>query len=81
MFFAWAGSGRFPRTADAVMRPFEVPKRVGWLAALVMMIGVVVEGQSLDPIFTMFPVPTSNSSPSTVVTGPDGALWFTEMVY
>ena len=28
--------------------------------------------------FTEFPIPTSNSTPNDITTGPDGNLWFTE---
>jgi len=29
-------------------------------------------------VITEFPIPTANSQPSSITTGPDGALWFTE---
>ena len=29
-------------------------------------------------MFTEYPVPTSESAPTDIVAGPDGALWFTE---
>jgi virginiamycin B lyase len=31
--------------------------------------------------FTEFTTPTANSSPDTIVTGPDRNLWFTESAY
>jgi virginiamycin B lyase len=29
-------------------------------------------------VFSEYPIPTANSGPASIVTGPDGALWFTE---
>jgi virginiamycin B lyase len=31
-------------------------------------------------VITEFPTPTVNSGPAGITTGPDGALWFTELV-
>ena len=34
--------------------------------------------QAIGVTFTGFPIPTANSSPGGITTGPDGAGWFTE---
>lgn len=49
-----------------------------WLA-LALLSGAVAETLPDDSAtFTEFPLPTRNSRPSAITTGPDGALWFTE---
>jgi streptogramin lyase len=48
--------------------------------AFVILLGaaVGVAKQALAQKFTEFPIPTANSLPLGITTGPDGALWFTE---
>src|SRR5437660_1059472 len=40
---------------------------------------VLVAGAALGQSFTEFTPPTAGSGPTTIVAGPDGALWFTEL--
>jgi streptogramin lyase len=49
-------------------------------------IGVIPEGGAVDAFdacatlsATDFPIPTANSGPQAITSGPDGALWFTEV--
>ncbi len=49
------------------------------LGAIVLLSAVAgVGGHALAVTFSEFPIPTANSSPNDITTGPDGALWFTE---
>jgi len=51
------------------------------LGAIVLLSAVVgVGGHALAVSFTEFTIPTANSSPNDITSGPssDGALWFTE---
>ena len=50
-------------------------KPLAWVAALFVS-GWLAPATALT--ITEYPTPTSNSSPSGVTAGPDGALWFTE---
>ena len=50
------------------------------LLVVLVLVGaaVGVAEQALAQTITVFPVPTASSYPRGIVTGPDGALWFTE---
>jgi virginiamycin B lyase len=50
------------------------------LLAVTVLLGaaVAVAAPVAAQTFTDFPIPTPNSLPSGITTGPDGALWFTE---
>jgi virginiamycin B lyase len=50
------------------------------LLAMTLPLGTAAETISTAPTFTEFNLPTPNSRPSAITTGPDGALWFTEAV-
>ena len=58
--------------------------RMKQLWAYVCILGVVVSPTWLNaqtqPLITEYEIPTPNSSPGGITTGPDGALWFTESV-
>ena len=77
MFFAHAGFGTFSKTAVTAANPFNVARRVVWLAGLLMVSYLAMSGQSLNVSFKEYPLPNANSCPDSLVTGPDGALWFT----
>jgi streptogramin lyase len=47
------------------------------LAAIVLLIPIVVH--ALGPTFTEYSLSDGQSNPTSIVTGPDGNLWFTEM--
>ena len=51
------------------------------LLVLIVLFGAAVGGATLAPAqsFIEFPTPTANSNPQGITTGPDGALWFTEL--
>src|SRR6266508_3794343 len=46
--------------------------------ALLVLLGASLPALLLGQVISEFPVPTAQSAPHDIVTGPDGALWFTE---
>jgi hypothetical protein len=69
--FGGLREGRFPADCSAA-----VSVRLAAIGVLVSLVGVTF-GQS--PTITEYATPTTNSHPRTIVPGPDGALWFTEV--
>jgi len=56
------------------------------LAVLSALIGVftsvlVAPSASPAPTFTEYPLPTANSHPEAITSGPDGALWFLDRAW
>ena len=45
---------------------------------MAVFIGSTIVASAQNVSFTSFPIPTPGSGPSSIVAGPDGALWFTE---
>ena len=56
----------------------ELPLPVRFLRLAVLLLGLA--SASLAQSFTEYPIPTPDSRPFSITTGPDGALWFTEWV-
>jgi len=50
------------------------------LLVVLVLLGAAVclAKQAVAQVITEIPVPTANSYPRGIVTGPDGALWFTD---
>src|SRR5262245_45830415 len=53
-------------------------KTVIVLLAAVTAVAISSSVAKAQPPITEFPVPTTSSTPTTIVVGPDGNLWFTE---
>jgi virginiamycin B lyase len=43
-----------------------------------LVVGTLAAAGARGQTITEYPIPTANSNPYTIVTGPDGALWFSE---
>src|SRR5262245_27516146 len=63
----------------------QVPRRsprirwFGWRSVVLIPVLLCVSGVGRGQVISQFPIPTSNSTPSGVATGPDGNLWFIEL--
>lgn len=55
----------------------HMTRRICALLAIVV-VGLAVPHLASASVITEFPVPTASSGPLDIVSGPDGALWFTE---
>src|ERR1700722_1414596 len=53
-------------------------RRLLLVAIILSGMGAGTAKQALAQTFAEFPITTASSSPRSVTTGPDGALWFTE---
>lgn len=50
------------------------------LAVIVLLVAAVgIATRATAQIIIEYPIPTTNSNPSGITLGPEGALWFTEL--